>query len=132
MNEMVTYLEGVKVKLGIASDLQFSARIGVSYSLVHGFLHSGRVPGDDTCIKIAALSGDDPAQVIALAHVVKASGSSKQAWEKIFAAVNAAAVLVAFFFLSVVPCLGELTDCILCQVENKPRRTLSLAPLFIV
>ncbi len=103
MTDFTKYLEGVKAKVGIKSDLQLAVRIGVSYSLVHGFLHSNRIPGDDICVKIAELAGDDPARVIALAHVVKASGASKRAWEKIFKAVAgkaAAAVLVILMTLS--------------------------------
>lgn len=98
MTEFAKYLTGVKAKMGIKSDNQLSIKLGVSQSAVQSWSVGGRVPEDDTCIKIASLSGDDPSQVILLAHKVKATDAAKPYWDKIFKTC-AAAVLVFVLML---------------------------------
>jgi DNA-binding XRE family transcriptional regulator len=90
MNTLVKYLEGGRSKMGMKSDRALALRVGITQSSMHNIMAGMSTPSDDTCMKIAELAGDDPARVIALAHMAKAPGASKKAWDKIFKAVTAA------------------------------------------
>ncbi len=119
MTDFVKYLDGTMVKMGIKSGPQLALRIGVSQAYAHNIIRGIQVPGDDVCVKIAELAGDDAARVIALAHMVKATSASKAAWDKIFKAVAAAALVLVIVFVGILPSAmpeSDLTLCILCQV----------------
>ena len=118
MSEFSIYLEGVKAKLGIKSDNQLAIKLSISQSAVAGWTNSGRTPEDETCIKIANLAGDDPSQVILLAHKVKASEKTRPYWDKIFKTCAAAVLVLALTVGILLPypvgIIPQLTECILC------------------
>lgn len=90
MNELVAYLNDVKRLTGIKNDRQLSIAIGITTPAMSGIMAGVSVLTDEHCIKVAELTGDDPAKVIALAHKVKASEKACPHWEKILKALSPA------------------------------------------
>jgi transcriptional regulator with XRE-family HTH domain len=106
MTDIIKYLEGVKVKLGISSDRALAHKIGITQSAISNIMAGASIPSDETCIKIAELAGDDPALVILMAHKSKASEATKKHWAKIFKTVTAAALGFLVMISLAVPALA--------------------------
>ncbi|MBI4847544.1 MAG: helix-turn-helix domain-containing protein [Nitrospirae bacterium] len=98
MTEFATYVEGIKVKLGIKSDRELALKLGIAPPSLCNIVNGHGIPSDDTCLKIAALAGDDPEQVLLLAHKSKASEKSKPYWDSLLKKVAAMSLLFAIAF----------------------------------
>lgn len=124
MTEIAKYLTGVKVKMGVKSDLQLALRLGISQGMVNKIMMGVATPGDEVCIKIAELAGENPERVILLAHKSKASEKTRTYWEHIFNLLpepKKTAVAASLALLIAVPVLADFslhnaTQYILCDI----------------
>jgi hypothetical protein len=88
MKDLKEYLNSLKDRLEIKSTLQFSVRLGIPQPTLHKIMNDGMLPSDETCEKIAKISGDRPEVIIALAHMSRAKAGQKKYWEHILKAVT--------------------------------------------
>lgn len=97
MNGIVDYMIGVKAKTGVKSSRELARKIGLSQPQMNNIMQGMSTPSDATCLKIAEFAGDDPAQVILLAHASKAPASTRKHWDRMLKALTAAALCAAIF-----------------------------------
>lgn len=93
------FLLKLKQKNGIKSDLAFARFLGIPQPTIFRLIYQGGMPNDETCLKIANVTGTDPLYIIALAH----KSASKlpavtKAWNQILKKVAPLAAAGFFFF----------------------------------
>ena len=110
MNNIIDYLRQLKIKLNIKSDTQLGLQLGLPQATIQKIMSGGMIPADETCLRIAELSGDRPEYVVAIAHASRAKGNSKSVWDKIIKTIAAA----SFVTLLVATLFPSYVNCILC------------------
>ncbi|HEX9757433.1 MAG TPA: hypothetical protein VGB26_06485 [Nitrospiria bacterium] len=83
MENLENYLENLQKKLGLTDSENLADRLSIPHETLKGMLRNQWIPNDELCLRIAYLSGDDPALVLAIAHFSTAKLTSKPFWEKI-------------------------------------------------
>jgi|SRR3989344_2755004 len=84
MKTIAEILDYVKEKTGIKNDYNLSLKIGLSAMAIFEFRNNKSIPSDETCIKLAGLTGEDPKKIILIAHAARAkSPEAKKAWNGI-------------------------------------------------
>jgi hypothetical protein len=88
------YVEALKTKLGLTSDYAVAKALNVPRATVSNWRTRRSHFDDAIALRVAALLGIDPAQIIAAAHADRARGPElKQVWQRITDRVKNAAVL---------------------------------------
>lgn len=99
MTEIARFFDKIKKKHNIPNNNQLAKFLGMSQNMVHRISEGMSVPGDETCVKIARVTGYSPAYVIALAHKSAAKQQEvTEAWSDILKLVPKG--LAAAFFLT--------------------------------
>src|SRR6266446_4348952 len=83
MQNLVEYFEGLKKQLKMQKDQELAAQLNIDEQRVSRWCNGEEIPDDDTCIRLAFIAGDDPANVLVLKHLSSASLISRPFWEKI-------------------------------------------------
>ena len=71
MNDFQEYIEQVKIKNNIKSNLQLAKKAGVSYCSVHRVMKQDAFAFWSFTKKIAEFNGDDPREIYSLMHSTK-------------------------------------------------------------
>ena len=77
MKTIPKILDHVKEKAGIKNDYNLSLKMGLTPEAIRQFRNNKSIPSDDTCIKLAKLSGENAEKIILIAHATRAE--SKEA-----------------------------------------------------
>ena len=96
MKDLISYLNAIKTKHDIKSNLQLAALIGVSAAGIDGIMKGRINPSDERCELIAQLAEERPEVIIAIVHAKKAKQGQKKYWDKILKAVMAASFVLLF------------------------------------
>ncbi|GEM_PF-1146039 len=84
MKTITEYLDHVKEKTGIKNDYNLGLELNLTPGAMFEFRHKKSVPSDETCIKLAKLTGENPQEIILIAHATRAkSPEAKQIWNGI-------------------------------------------------
>lgn len=108
MTQFKDYLKEVKTRLDCKSDGELSRKLKLTSASTHHLIHGITVASDETCLRIAELTGDNPAYIIALAHASKATDKTRPVWEKIAALTTSSLITLLVLFIS------SRVFCILC------------------
>ena len=83
MQDLSAYLQNLKERLNIQNNRELATQLNVDEQRVSRWCNGEEIPDDDSCIKLAFIAGDDPADVLILKHLSSASIMAKGFWEKV-------------------------------------------------
>ncbi|HET6465463.1 MAG TPA: helix-turn-helix transcriptional regulator [Nitrospiria bacterium] len=83
MQDLSAYLQNLKERLNIPNNRELATQLNVDEQRVSRWCNGEEIPDDDSCIKLAFIAGDDPADVLILKHLSSASIMARAFWEKV-------------------------------------------------
>jgi plasmid maintenance system antidote protein VapI len=83
MGNFADYMKAVQERLNLHSLVALAEQLSIPSESVEKIIRNELTPDDELCLRIAYLTGDDPALVLALAHYDSATVITRPYWEKI-------------------------------------------------
>jgi len=83
MQNLSEYIQDLKKQLKMQENQELAESLNIDEQTILRWCKGEQIPDDDTCIELAYIAKDDPANVLILKHFSSASKKSSEYWEKI-------------------------------------------------
>lgn len=136
MNELDTYIRKAKEKQSIKSNRQLCIALNVSHNAMNDY-GRGKLPSDETMIKLAKLAGIDPWIALIDLNIMRSSGEIRSQYIDIMRKIKCVAVAMFMLIalgLSATPALAEVSSskCVSVYYGNSRNRKRRMSGAFFV